>query len=367
VWQEFPFACAFLTRYPWSPQYLTLARSEASGIVRDIRHHPSLVAWCGANEISARRNAPLVSTLRQVVADEDPTRPFLAVSPEDGDHHNWEVWHRFAPPSAYQRDDASFASEFGLQSPPPPSSLSTFLPPGEVWPPGPAWTAHGADVQKLWRYARPFLRPPACASSTPSWREVSLEAFVEASQQAQRQGLQIAVEHFRRRKAAGCGGVLVWQLNEPWPAISWAVIDFARQGKPAYEALGDLMSPVLLSLEYPLRRYAAGDQFEAQVWIINDTDTAWAECDVNLILYDEAGQPAAHDGQRLAIDAESASIVGRLQWILPPGSNWRVVGTLTHHGQLLCSNQYQLGVHDAIQPTPKQRLVTWLTGLVHRP
>ncbi len=366
VWQEFPFACAFLTRYPRSPQYLDLVQSEAEGIVRDIRHHPCVVAWCGGNELSARRNAPLIETVRRVVTAEDPTRPFLPVSPEGGDHHNWQVWHRFVPASAYRRDDAAFASEFGLQAPPSVPSLRSFLPPGELWPPGRAWTDHGADLRKLWRYARPFLAAPSAAQRKPTWQGVSLESFVEASQRAQSYGLQIAIEHFRRRKALGCGGVLVWQLNEPWPAISWAVIGFDGQAKPAYEALRHLLSPVLVSLDYPLRRYTAGDLLEAQVWIVNDAAREWTDGELNLVLYDQAGRPAACHSQQVNVDAASASVVGQLRWVLPPGSSWQVACTLTHHGRLLSTNRYRLDEHDALQPTRRQRLEAWLAGLFLR-
>jgi beta-mannosidase len=363
VWQEFPFACAFLTRFPQSPEYLDLVRAEAQGIVRDIRHHPCLAVWCGGNELSARRNAPLIETLRQVATEDDPTRPFLPVSPGDGDHHNWRVWHNFLPPSAYQDDDAGFASEFGLQAPPSVPSLCSFLPPGELWPPGPDWTAHGADLRKLWRYARPFLPAPDRSGSRPAWQEVSLTGFVSASQRAQLHGLRIAVEHFRRRKAAGCGGVLVWQLNEPWPAVSWAVIGFSGQPKPAYSALRRLFSPVLISLEYPLRRYAAGDRLEAQAWIINDAATAWRDCELRLVLRDEAGQTAACHSQPLHVDATSAAVVARLQWTLPPGSRWLITCLVTHEGHLLTANHYDLAQHDSIRPTLRQRLRTWLLGL----
>ncbi len=37
VWQEFPFACAFLTRFPRSQEYLSLVEAEAGAIVRDLR------------------------------------------------------------------------------------------------------------------------------------------------------------------------------------------------------------------------------------------------------------------------------------------------------------------------------------------
>ncbi|NIV37488.1 MAG: glycoside hydrolase family 2 protein, partial [Anaerolineae bacterium] len=244
VWQEFPLACAFLGRFPRSAEYLRLVERESEAIVRDLRAHPSLVLWCGGNEFSPERNKPVVDALRRSAGRLDPDRPFLAASPADGDSHFWKVWHGFHPPSAYRHDDSLFASEFGLQALPERETLERCIPAGELWPPGPSWDYHGAELDKLRRYAQPFVQGS----------EPDLDDLIEASQRAQAQALQIGIEHYRRAKARGGGGVLVWQLNEPWPAISWAMIDHYRKPKTAYAVVRRLMNPVLVSLEYPLRR-----------------------------------------------------------------------------------------------------------------
>ena len=373
VWQEFPFACAFLTRFPRSPDYLVLVEQEARAIVRDLRDHPSLALWCGGNEFSPDRNRPLVATLARVVDEEDPSRSFLPASPAGGDSHYWQVWHNYQPPSAYLADDASFASEFGLQAPPGVQALARFLPAEEIWPPGPSWQAHGADLRKLARYAQPTLAPESTPGDLNSTRWghspgnavlPGLDAFVQASQRAQANGLQIAVEHYRRRKARGCGGALVWQLNEPWPAISWALLDFYRQPKKAYDAMQRAFQPLLVSLEYPLRQYRAGDELRLRIWLIQDGDKALAGCELELTLWDQAGQPAQVLRQNVDVTATSARCVGQASWILPPGTVWRLTGQLWHAGQVLTSNDYRLDVHDALQPTWRQRLWAWLTGLL---
>ncbi|MEJ2208780.1 MAG: glycoside hydrolase family 2 TIM barrel-domain containing protein [Anaerolineae bacterium] len=359
VWQEFPFACAFLTRFPRSPDYLALAETEARAIVRDLRRHPCLALWCGGNEFSPRRNAPLVRALRRAVDQEDPSRPFLPASPAGGDSHYWQVWHSFQPPSAYRRDRPGFASEFGMQAPPAIDSLRRFLPEDDLWPPGPSWTAHSAGLDKLWRYARPFL--PA--------GDVDLETFVRASQQAQARGLQIAVEHYRRLKARGCGGVLVWQLNEPWPAISWALLDFFRQPKPAYETVRRAMNPVLVSLEYPLRHYRAGEDLEFDVWLINDRPEPLAGCRLEVRLWDPDGRPAEELVQAepaVDVPAGAARVVARLRWSLAwpttEGDGGHLTCRLLQGDRILSANEYELGHHDDVRPTWRQRLWAWLSG-----
>ena len=48
VWQDFVFAC---NMYPGSAQIYADIRAEAEDNVRRLRNHPSLVLWCGNNEI----------------------------------------------------------------------------------------------------------------------------------------------------------------------------------------------------------------------------------------------------------------------------------------------------------------------------
>lgn len=383
VWQEFPLACAFLTRFPRSPGYLTLVDHEARAILRDLRNHASIVLWCGGNEFNPERNAPVVETLQRAVREEDPDRLFLPASPAKGDSHNWKVWHNFHPPSAYRRDDALFASEFGLQAPPDACALQRFIPADELWPPGPSWTYHGAEMEKLWRYAHPFLytsKDRSAASSkgvggspnvTPAWRSgranaelPSLETFVHASQRAQAHALQVAVEHYRRRKAEKGGGVLVWQLNEPWPAISWSLLDHCRQPKPAYDTVKRLFAPLLVSLDYPLRGYQARDPLNADVWVLNDRHQSLSDCQVEAMLLDEAGKVAERTSLGVNVAADSAERIGHLHWTLPPGTGWRLVCRLLQNGRTLATNEYDLAVHDGIRPAAGQRLWAWLSGLV---
>ncbi|MBI3741182.1 MAG: hypothetical protein HY257_05435, partial [Chloroflexi bacterium] len=81
VWQEFPFAGAVVDQFPSDTAHLNFVRAECGAIVRALRNHPSLVAWCGGNEFNSRANRAIVSTLREIISDEDGTRPFKPASP----------------------------------------------------------------------------------------------------------------------------------------------------------------------------------------------------------------------------------------------------------------------------------------------
>lgn len=41
-----------------------------------------------------------------------------------------------------------------------------------------------------------------------------------------------------------CGGILVWQLNDCWPTMSWAVVDYYLVKKPAFYAIARAMRTV---------------------------------------------------------------------------------------------------------------------------
>ena len=89
-----------------------------------------------------------------------------------------------------------------------------------------------------------------------------LDEFVDFSMIAQAEALKFGIEHFRRRKPH-CSGTLVWQLNDCWPVLSWALLDYHGFGKAAYYAVRRAFAPVLASLK------DGADGLE--LWVINDT------------------------------------------------------------------------------------------------
>ncbi len=259
VWQEFPFACLFLGRAPRTDDFLSLVMQEAGEIVRQLDSHPSVVVWCGGNEINPRRNRHIIRALETAIAENSlSTRPFLPASPSAGDAHHWDVWHGLQPLAEYRREKARFLSEFGVQALPHQKTMAAMLKyPLKNWE-----SRHGAP-KKLWRYLKDFLTE----KDTRNAKEI-----IEASQRAQTTGLQIAIEHMRRRKKE-TGGVILWQFNEPLPAISWAIVDYFRRPKLAYERLKDWFNPVLVSVAFPPGKpWHAGDKFSAAVWGVNDTN-----------------------------------------------------------------------------------------------
>lgn len=298
VWQDFLFACGM---YPGHADFLASVQHEAEAAVRRLRHRASLALWCGNNEDYAiaesigqygagkdmacfDARAIYEELLPSVCAELDPQRPYWPGSPYSpsatgtvssadptvGDRHSWEVWHvHMAPYQDYHKVQARFISEFGMQSHPSMALLEQAVPQAERFPQSRTMMAHNKagsaafpdGHRRLAVYVADNLR---CGES--------LAEHVYATQFVQAEAMRYAYQDFRRRwqreGARAVGGALVWQLNDCWPATSWAVIDSAGTVKPAWHAIRRALAPVTVALRAS-ERLVRG-------WVMSDRDGAEA-------------------------------------------------------------------------------------------
>ena len=342
VWQDFMFACAIYPEHELAAEVELEARYQ----VARLRHHPSLALWCGNNEnqwIHDREN-PLNGVNRvpgalfyddvlpRAVAELDPTTPYWPGSPyggddhngrTDGDVHNWEVWHgnfprRFGEDSRreptpasvsfrrYAEDDGRFISEFGTLSAPHPETLRRWIPPDQLYHHSPSLDHHTKDAPKN--------KIDMLLQSVTGVAE-DLETFVDFSMIAQAEALKFGVEHYRRR-APHCSGTLIWQLNDCWPGLSWALIDYHGFEKAAYHFVRRAYAPVLASF-----RLADG---AAELWVTNDTGaTVHDEARVRLARF--AGGPPLEDrSAEVVVPAHASRCVGRWEFAGGPDRYLRV-------------------------------------------
>ncbi len=284
VWQEMPIACVFLDHLPRDDAFVALVRRETAGIIRSLRQHPGIILWSGGNEWGPGRFPKIARAMSETASREDPSRRWLPASPGPNDSHNWQVWHGYASPQRYASDPAPLLSEFGLAAPPDADTLRRILPPGHIWPPGEAWQARKAELKKLTHYA-----------NLQDLRD--LETLIAASQEAQARGLQIGIEAYRLRENAV--GTFIWQWNEPWPAISWAVIPYQGPPKRAYRQIARSYAPLA-----PIARLLPDG---IELWVVNDAPQSPGLC-------------------HLAV-----SLAGREQWagdITPPALSRTLIHTL---------------------------------------
>ena len=263
VWQDFMFACAV---YNLTEEFDQNIRAEFRDNIRRLRHHASLALWCGNNEMemfvktglwgNPAQHADYIKMyeyiLPQVLRQEDPETFYWPASPSSGgsfdepnaenrgDVHYWDVWHGRKPFTEYRKFHFRYASEFGFQSFPCMKTIEEFTLPQDRNPYSYVMEKHqrnqSANGVIASYLSQTYLYPS------------NLDSFVYASQLLQAQAIQYGVEHWRRNRGR-CMGAIVWQLNDCWPVISWASIDYFGRWKALHYYEKRFFSPVLLSCE----------------------------------------------------------------------------------------------------------------------
>ena len=75
----------------------------------------------------------------------------------------------------------------------------------------------------------------------------TLEGLVYLSQVLQGMAIKYGVEHWRRQRGQ-CMGSLFWQLNDNWPVVSWAAVDYLHRYKALHYMAAHFYAPVACSL-----------------------------------------------------------------------------------------------------------------------
>lgn len=327
VWQEFPVGCLNFGT-PKSKKYLLLLETECREIVRQLRNHPSVFMWCGGNEFNVRLSGPAIKVMARVCAELDPARRFAPASPFRGDAHNWLVWHLQGNLEDYADDPAQLVSEFGLQAPPVIETLKHFLPGDLLWPVGVGWTHHHLGRGKMEKYVSAF-----------GGSGKGLEEFVRAGQEAQAYYLQRGIENWRRQKYKK-SGALIWQWNDPWPCVSWSVLDYFQRPKLSYQALGLAFQPLLVTAEFEQKKYRPGDPFAAKIFMVNDRGEAFPELEVEILAGGESRKTLQGN-----VGPDAVVLIGEISLNLPQAAP--VLELIARRaGQIVSRNRYDLTHHD---------------------
>ena len=279
IWQDFMFGGAIP---PADAAFRANVRVEAEQQVRRLRDHPSIVLWCGNNEVRTgwetwgdrqafKRVIPAAeraridagmrtlfgTVLREVVAREDADVPYWPGSPfsadgapanamDSGDTHFWNVWSGDAAPIEDYLDlTPRFLSEYGLQSLPVMATVRAFAGNGPLDAESPVLRAHqkydgGNGNRRLLTYVKRNYGAPA-----------NFADFVYLSQAMQAEGIRLAAEHLRAARPRTMGS-LYWQLNDVWPGASWSSVDVYGRWKALQFAARRFYAPLLLAA---LRRH----------------------------------------------------------------------------------------------------------------
>ena len=285
VWQDFSMACF---NYPCDERMEKILAEEATAIVREYRHHPSLILWSGDNEIDScvRRgkhyrlptstNTLTRKVLPYVIDRNDVGRPYLASSPiisdevmfskeklASSEEHLWGSRDYFKS-YEYRSCPAHFISECGYHGCPDPESIKKFITPEKVWPyfDNEEWTLHSSDQNQ--NNSRLMLIPKQIIQLFGEIPD-NLEDYAIASQISQAEAFKYLIERMRVARPTR-SGIIWWNLIDGWPQFSDAVVDYYYQKKLAYDYIKRSQAPFAICADeiakWNLRLYACNDTLE---------------------------------------------------------------------------------------------------------
>ena len=331
VWQDFLFACA---AYSEEAHLAAEVEAEAREQIARLSPHPSLIVWNGNNENIwgyADWGWPAALADRTwgdgyyrrlfpaLLAELDPTRSYSPASPfsfgdylhpndeRNGTTHIWDVWNR-EDYTKYRDYAPRFVSEFGFQGPPAWSTLTRVVHDEPLHPYGHEMLVH----QKASRGNEKLDRGLAAHLPEPS----SVDEWHWATQLNQAHAIRFGVEHFRSLTPHNTGTIL-WQLNDNWPVVSWAAVDFDEHRKPLWYAMRDAYAPRLATIQPRSSEAAVAAAFEGvrpeedvlALVLINDTDRAWSgDVEVRRLAFDGTELGSA----RLAVTVDARGVTTTL-------------------------------------------------------
>ncbi|KAI1295133.1 glycoside hydrolase family 2 protein [Xylaria venustula] len=284
VWQDFAFACA---SYPTYKSFLDSVETEARQNIQRLRSHPSLIIWAGSNEdyqVQERYKLEydyedkdpqswLKSTfparytyeylLPKILSEEStfaiyhPTSPWgdgkPTSDPTVGDKHQWDIWH--GAMNRYQeafRLSARFISEFGMEAYPHLGTIHSMITLEQQRYPG-------SMMMDFRNKAIDHERRVATYVNENFTVKYDILSYTHLTQIVQAEAMHFAYKTWRREWGQRkCGGVLVWQLNDCWPTMSWAVVDYYLVKKPAYYAIKNALKPLSIGISKEYHDWTSG-------------------------------------------------------------------------------------------------------------
>lgn len=296
IWHDFLFACS---KYPGDdPTWTEEARREVTWGVRELAHHPSLVVWCGNNEIewgdwgwgydTKPRTHPHYSLFHhdipKAVLEENSAVVHWISSPWSpdykhpndptvGDQHPWSV--SILTPGGvdfwqYRTFVDRFPNEGGVLGATSAATLRQFLPENERYVGSPSWDHHD--------------NPLAATDSTPGgpghayatvemWlgRDpfgMELDDYAFCSGLLHAEALQEYIHNYRRRMYSSASAVF-WMYNDSWPVThGWTIVDYYLRKKLSFHPVRRAFQPVTVIV--------ADEGEQIVIYGVNDLPQAWS-------------------------------------------------------------------------------------------
>jgi len=296
VWQDFMFACNL---YPSTGDFLENVEAEVGYQVRRLATHPSIVLWCGDNELVGaltwfeesrkdrdrylvsydRLNRTIETAMKKALPDaiwwpSSPASGYLNFGDAwhadgSGDMHYWSVWHENKSFDNYRSVRPRFCSEFGFQSYTSLPVIKTYAEAKDMNIASPVMELHQKNAGGNERIAGTMFRYFRFPKDFPN--------FVYLSQVQQGLAIKTAVEYWRSLKPH-CMGTIYWQLNDTWPVASWSSLDYGGRWKVMHYLVRRFFQPVSVAA------IPSEDNKTIRFSLVNDTNAdVTADISVSLL------------------------------------------------------------------------------------
>lgn len=274
VWQEFMMACA---SYSEEDAHLRVLEQEATSILLALRSHPSIVLWCGGNELfnAWSRMTPQAKTLRlldQLTYTLAPETPFLMTSPQYGVCHGpYDMRCLNGREILTEFCDSHYTAytEFGCGSLSELSYLRTFMSEEELagFPNAPIWRQRHAfgstGLETRWLDRDSLQAMSGCGDS--------LAELAKAGNELQPVMYAALFEEVRRQWPEASMAIN-WCFNEPWPtAAGNALLNYPAVPRPSFYAVKEALRPQKLSVRFTRISWQPGESLSCRLWVLNDS------------------------------------------------------------------------------------------------
>jgi beta-mannosidase len=277
VWQDFPL------QWSYHRDIVKRALPMMEEMITMLFNHPSITVWCCHNEPQAEDIKWIDVPLYRLAKKLDKTRYVHLAS--DFREHVYPGWYHGDYHMYAGIPGGPCPTEFGAQALMNVKSMKeTFG--KDLWPPNwSKWEFHNFQYEETFRVAKIRMGN-------------SIEEFVENSQDYQARLLKFAVESYRRRKYTGITGIFQFMFADPWPAITWSVVDYYRRPKKGYFVLRKVYSPVHLIITPPRDELSRGTGFYGDLTVVNDLPREfkgaryrwWIESPSGRVLFEKVGK-----------------------------------------------------------------------------
>ena len=340
VWQDLPMQWG----YDDGAEVYRVTRQMVRELVDLLGWRPSVAFWAAHNEapwnepwmmddaesFRPDRNQRLDHELAELFRRLDPSRGVIANSGA-GDGHTYPGWYHGHWTDVRELPGGAFVTEYGAQAVPCLETLRTFL--AEDASAG-DWSYHGFQHHEIHTKVGVTVLTH------------SVDEIIARTQHYQARTLQFSTEVYRRKKRERVQGVIPFMLVDPWPCVSWSVVDHLRRPKPGYDALARAMQPVLPSIECDGDLFGTDERATFGVWWINDRAISYRGAVLSWRLVDSDGMVIDSASRTVHLLPDAARRVMQAGPFDLPAGQYALETSIEHGGAVLGTNRWDFATVD---------------------